>query len=162
MKTSSRSTLPGVPTEAITARFLAERSDFDHKLRGTMLFYAHSGLRYLVLLSGIMAVGYAAYGAAKGIPYDKKMRILASAFAGTVDLNVLLGIALIMTRPFYAQLGGHIAMMLPAAIVAHIVPAVMKRRPMNERTYMPHIVATVVALGLVAAGIMAIGRPIVG
>jgi len=127
-----------------------------------MLFYAHSGLRYLVLLTGIIVVGYAGYGAATGKPYDRKMRILAAVFTGLLDLTALVGIAHLMLGAFYPQLGGHIVMMIGAVIVAHIVPAVMKRRPMNERTYMPHVVATAVSLGLIAAGILAIGRPIVG
>jgi hypothetical protein len=127
-----------------------------------MLFNAHSGLRYLVLLAGIAAIAYAAYGAATGRPYDKTMRILGSAFAGTMDLTALVGIGTVLVGNFYPQLGGHIVMMVAAAIVAHIVPAVMKRRPMKERTYMPHIVGTAVAMGLVITGIMAIGRPIVG
>ena len=52
--------------------------------------------------------------------------------------------------------------MVLAATVAHVVSAVMKRRPVAERTYMPHIVGTLVVLALVFAGIIAIGRPIVG
>ena len=127
-----------------------------------MLFYAHSGFRYLVLLAGLIVIGYGAYRAATGKPYDKKMRIFAAAFSGSVDLTALLGIAYIMTTPFYPQLGGHIVMMIAAAVVAHIVPAVMKRRPMGERTIMPFIVGTAVSLGLIVAGIMALGRPILG
>lgn len=127
-----------------------------------MLFYAHSGFRYLVFLAGLAVIGYAAYALATGKPYDKRMRILAAVFTGTVDLTALLGAAWIMAGVFYPQLGGHIVMMVAALVVAHIVPAVMKRRPMNERTYMPHIVGTVVSLGLIVAGIMAIGRPILG
>jgi hypothetical protein len=38
----------------------------------------------------------------------------------------------------------------------------MKRRPTEQQTFAPHLVGALVALGLVAAGIMAIGRPIVG
>ncbi|MDA0311590.1 MAG: hypothetical protein O2992_05675 [Gemmatimonadetes bacterium] len=127
-----------------------------------MLFYAHSGFRYLVLLAGVLVIGYAAYAAATGRPYDKTMRILAAAFTGTVDLTALIGVAYLQSGVFYPQLGGHIVMMVLAAVVAHIVPAVMKRRPMVDRTYMPHIVGTVVVLGLIATGIVAIGRPIVG
>ena len=41
-----------------------------------MLFYAHSGLRYLVLLAGVLVLGYAGYGQATKREYDKTMRIL--------------------------------------------------------------------------------------
>ena len=127
-----------------------------------MLLHAHSGFRYLVLLMGVVVIGYAAYGMATGRPYDTRMRALSAIFTGVIDLTVLLGFVNIFTGMFYPQLGGHIVMMVLAAAVAHIVHRVVKSRPEEERTYAPHLVGTVVVLGMVVAGIMAIGRPIVG
>ena len=128
-----------------------------------MLFYAHSGLRYLVLLAGVLVLGYAGYGQATKREYDKTMRILAAVFTGAIDLTALFGVAYLLSGvSFYPQLGGHIASMVLAVVVVHVVAAVMKRRPIAQRTFMPHIVGTLVALALVAMGIMAIGRPIVG
>ena len=127
-----------------------------------MLFFAHSGLRYLVLLAGVLVLGYAGYGQATKREYDKTMRILTAVFTGAIDLTALFGVAHLFTGAFYPQLSGHIASMVLAAAVAHIVSAVMKRRPVAERTFLPHIVGTLVVLALVVAGIMAIGRPIVG
>ena len=127
-----------------------------------MLFFAHSGLRYLVLLAGVLVLGYAAYGQATKREYDKTMRILAAVFTGAIDLTVLFGVAHLMSSVFYPQLSGHIALMVLAAVVAHVVSAVMKRRPIAERTFMPHIIGTLIVLGLVATGIMALGRLIVG
>lgn len=127
-----------------------------------MLFYAHSGSRYLVLLLGLAVIAYAAYGMATGRAYDAKMRVIASAFTGSIDLTVLLGLAHLFTSTFYPQLGGHIVMMVLAVAVAHVVSIVMRRRPLEERTYAPHLVSALIVLGLVAFGIMSIGRPIVG
>ena len=127
-----------------------------------MLFYAHSGLRYLVLLMGIVVLAYAAHGLATKREYDTRMRALSAAFTGLVDLTVLVGFANLFTGTFYPQLGGHIVMMILAAVVAHIVHGVMKRRPDDQKSFTPHLVGTVAVLGLVAAGILAIGRPIVG
>lgn len=128
-----------------------------------MLLQAHSGFRYLVLLLGVLVVAYALYGAATKRPYDKQMRVLSAAFTGMVDLTVLLGFAnLFFGIGFYPQLGGHIVMMLLAAVVAHVVHGVMKRRPDDKKSYTPHAVGALVVLGCVAAGIVAIGRPIVG
>ena len=127
-----------------------------------MLFYAHSGLRYLVLFAGILVLGYAVYGQATKREYDKTMRILAAVFTGSIDLTVLLGLAHLMSSVFYPQLSGHIASMVLAAGVAPLVSAGMQRRPIAERTFMPYIVSTLIVLGLIATGIMAIGRPIVG
>ena len=127
-----------------------------------MLLNAHSGFRYLVLLAGIMVVGYATYGIAAKRQYDRTMRILAVAFTGLIDLTAVLGLANLFTGVFYPRLSGPIAMMVFAAVVAHVVSAVMKRRPAEERTFAPHIVGTLIVLGMIAGGILAIGRPIVG
>jgi heme A synthase len=127
-----------------------------------MLLAAHSGFRYLVLLAALLVIGYALFGLATKRPYDKTMRILAAAFTGVLDLQVLLGIATLLSGVFYPQLGGHIVMMILAAAVAHVVSAVMKRRPPEERTWMPHVVGTLIVIGVIVGGIMAIGRPVIG
>jgi hypothetical protein len=127
-----------------------------------MLLHAHSGFRYLVLLMGLVVIAYAAHGLVTKRPYDKRMRVLSAAFTGMIDLTVVLGFANIFAGIFYPQLGGHIVMMVLAAAVAHVVHGVMKRRPDDKRSFAPHLIGTVVVLGMVAAGIMAIGRPIVG
>jgi hypothetical protein len=127
-----------------------------------MLLNAHSGSRYLVLLLGLIVIGYAAYGMATKRPYDKTMRILATSFTGALDLTVLLGLAHLFTSTFYPALAGHITMMVLAVAVAHIVSMIMRKRPLEERTYAPHLVSVLIVLGLVSAGIMSIGRSIVG
>ena len=127
-----------------------------------MLLHAHSGLRYLVLLAGLVVIGYAAWGLLTGAPYDKRMRVLSAAFTGVIDLTVLVGFANVFTGIFYPALGGHIVTMVLAAAVAHVVHGVMKRRPEDEKSFAPHLVGTVIVLGMVVAGIMAIGRPVIG
>jgi asparagine N-glycosylation enzyme membrane subunit Stt3 len=125
-----------------------------------MLFHAHSGFRYLVLLTGVIVILYALWGVFSKRPYDKTMRVLSLSFILSVDLTALLGVSYLFVGTFYPQLGGHIVTMILAVIVAHVVSAVMKRRPVEERTYMPHVVGTAIVLGLVATGILAIGRPV--
>lgn len=127
-----------------------------------MLLAAHSGLRYLVLLAGLLVIGYAGFGAATRRAYDKRMRVLAAVFTGLIDLTALFGVANLFAGTFYPQLGGHIVTMVLAVAVAHIVSAVMKRRPPEQRTYLPHVIGTAIVLALVATGIIAIGRPVVG
>lgn len=127
-----------------------------------MLLYAHSGLRYLVLALGVAVVAYASYGLARRRPYDRRMRVLGAAFTGALDLTVLFGIAHLFTSRFYPQLGGHIVMMVLALAVAHVVSIVIRRRPPEQRTYAPHLVGTLIVLAIVALGIAAIGRPLVG
>lgn len=127
-----------------------------------MLLYAHSGFRYLVILLGLAVIGYALRGVITKAPFDNRMRVLGGVFAMTMDVTVLLGLALLFGRPFAPYLIGHIVTMIFAAGAGHVVPSVMKRRPMEERTYMPYVVGTAVALGLVVAGLAAMGAPIFG
>ena len=128
----------------------------------TFIFQSHSGLRYLILLGGVLTVLYAAYGVVSGRPYDKAIRILSSIFVGTLHLQVLMGLALLLSGMFQPQLIGHIFMMLFAAAAAQIPVSVMRRRPEELKSYMPHGVGALTALALIAGGILAISRPIVG
>lgn len=127
-----------------------------------MLFHAHSGIRYLVLLVGAAALAYALFGLGTGRRYDRGMRILSAGFVGLLDLQIFLGVALlIFGRGFQMSIVGHVVMMLFAAGVVHVVSAVMKRRDPEERSYGPQAMAIGAALLLIAGGILAIGRSIV-
>lgn len=123
-----------------------------------MLLHAHSGLRYLILLAGFAALIYAVVGLVTGAPYRKPMRTLATIFAGSLHLQVLLGLALLFSDRFYPALIGHIFLMILAAVVAQVVPSIMRRRADDQRTYLPHVISVAVALGLIWTGIASIGR----
>ena len=120
------------------------------------LFQAHSGLRYLVLLAGLAALAYFVSGLAMKRPVNKGVRILGSSFMGLLDLQVLLGIILAAMGRFYPQLIGHIAMMLIAAVETHVLLLINRKRP--NPGYLLPLIAVLVALALIAGGIMAIGR----
>jgi hypothetical protein len=123
-----------------------------------MLFFAHSGLRYLVLIAGVLTLSYALYGAMTGRTYDRTMFRLARSFAGFTHLQLLLGVALLFTQPFYPALIGHVMPMVFAAAAATVAPAVMRRREPAARTWIPHVMTTLLALALMVLGIIAIGR----
>lgn len=125
-----------------------------------ILFYAHSGIRYLVLLAAIAAVAYLAYGVATGRPFDKLAGALAGAYVGLMDLQVLTGVLLYLLIPSYPQLLGHVVMMLAAVTVAHVANVMNKRR--EAKSFGVALGGVVVSLILVVLGIMAIGRPIFG
>jgi hypothetical protein len=120
------------------------------------LFQAHSGLRYLVLLAGLVALAYFVSGLAMKRPVDKGVRVLGSIFTGLLDLQVVLGLIMVAMGRFYPQLIGHLAMMLLAAAVTHVLLVVNRKRP--SPGYVLPLVAVLVALALIAGGIMAIGR----
>lgn len=122
-----------------------------------MLFYAHSGLRYLVLLMALVAIAFFAYGLATKRPVDKLVRIIGSSFAGLVDLQVLLGILLLGSGwPFYPALWGHLVMMVAAAVLAHAMLVVNRKRP--NPGYLLPLIGVGGALLLIVLGILAIGR----
>jgi hypothetical protein len=61
-----------------------------------MLFAAHSGFRYLVLLVGLIALAWFAIGALARRPFVRPSPAILAAFAGFLDLQILLGIALVI------------------------------------------------------------------
>ena len=127
-----------------------------------MLLSAHSGLRYLVLLLGLVVIVYAAYGLVTNRPYDTRMRLLATAFTAALDLTALFGLMQLFAGTFYPQLIGHFTMMVMALATTHVVAVVQRRRPLANRTYGPHLVGTAVVLAVISFGILAIGRSIIG
>lgn len=121
-----------------------------------ILFYAHSGLRYLVLLVGVAALVYFAIGLATKRPVTKTVRILGSAFVGLLDLQVLLGLAMVAMGFYYPKLIGHIVMMLLAVGLTHVLLVVNRKRA--QPGYLLPFIAVLSALVLIIGGIMAISR----
>lgn len=121
------------------------------------VYHTHSGFRYLAILFGLATVVMALYGVATKQPYVNRMRVTAGLFAVILQVNILVGVALLFTGTgFYPALGIHVILMLGAAVVAQVVPSIMRRRPMEERTYMPHAVGALAALALMIFGILSI------
>ncbi|TVP57415.1 MAG: hypothetical protein EA351_05795 [Gemmatimonadales bacterium] len=124
----------------------------------TGLLHAHSGLRYLVILAGIVALLYALYGVVTRRDYDKPMRITATAFAGLLHLQVLLGFILLVSADrFGTHLIGHMGLMLAAAAAVQIPLSVFRRRAPEQRTFLPHLVTIVLAMLLIWLGIRTMG-----
>jgi hypothetical protein len=127
---------------------------------GEILFMAHSGVRYLVLLAGLIAAVLAAASLRRGT-LTRAGEVAGQAFVATIDVQVVLGLGVVFTRPFYGALIGHIVMMAAAATVAHAVWARVKRQPAGARPARLMLAGAVGALALIVAAILAIGRPIV-
>lgn len=125
------------------------------------LFHAHSGLRYLVLLAAIVAIVVLAYALATGRSVRAAQRT-ASVYTGLLDLQIVIGIALVFMGLFPDAVIGHLAMMLLAAVVVHAT-AIFGRRASNERRELAfRLGGVVVSLVLIVGGIMAIGRSVLG
>ncbi|AGC47429.1 hypothetical protein MYSTI_06156 [Myxococcus stipitatus DSM 14675] len=121
-----------------------------------IFFNAHSGLRYLVLLAGVLAIAYFAFGLATKRPFDKGGRILGASFAGLLHLQVLLGILVLVTRFYYPALIGHIVMMVAAAGVSQALISVNRRKA--QPGYGLPLAGVGLAVLFIIGGIMAIGR----
>jgi heme A synthase len=124
----------------------------------TLLFHAHSGVRYLVLLSALAALLYMAWGWATRQPWGKPARIVMAVFVGLLDLQVLLGVLLAASGVFYPRLMGHITMMVLALVFAHGLSVAARRAGDDRRRHAMALAGVVLALVLVVGGIMAIGR----
>jgi hypothetical protein len=125
------------------------------------LFYAHSGLRYLVLLAGIVAILYLAWSVFGRRPSGRGGRVLTSVFLGLLDLQVVLGLILASMGVYYAALAGHFIMMLIAVAVGHTT-SLYARRTGGEKADPIRLVGLVITFGLIVMGILAIGRSIFG
>jgi hypothetical protein len=126
------------------------------------LFWLHSSIRYLVLLAAVVALVVAALGMTRaGAGRERPERISMAVFVGLLDLQVLLGLVLLVLFPFYPALIGHIVMMVLAAGAAHGGSIVARRRE-PARPGAPVRLATVVlVVVLLVGGIMAIQRPLI-
>jgi heme A synthase len=121
-----------------------------------MLFYAHSGLRFLVLLTAVLAIGVLLWGWSARRPFDRQSRAIVAVFGGVLDLQVVLGVLLVLTRPWYGALMGHLIMMIAAAFAAHGLTVYGRKQPDPRRAHMISLIGVALALLLILGGIMAI------
>jgi len=126
-----------------------------------LLYHAHSGLRYLVLLAAIGAVAALVYGLATGRA-ARLARILPAAFTGLLDLQILLGIGLVLGGLFPDAAVGHLAMMVLAAVAAHGSSIIANRSFDERRALAIRLGGVALAIVLIVVGVLALGRSILG
>jgi heme A synthase len=122
------------------------------------IFHAHSGLRYLVLLAGVVALIVTALGVFGRKPYERPSRIAMAVFTGVMDLQVLLGIVMVVLGCFYPALVGHLMMMVLAAVAAHGCAVYARKQADGKRAHTIALAGVVLALALIVGGISAIHR----
>jgi len=120
------------------------------------LFAAHSGVRYLVLFSGVVALAWFVWGKAAVRPFTRPASTLLAVFMAVLDIQVLLGLALLFGGRRPPGIWGHVALMLSAAVFVHVIK---KRRPHPAGYGLP-LLTVAVALVLILVGILSISRPI--
>ena len=121
-----------------------------------LLFQAHSGLRFVILLDGVIALVMFAMGQLQGQPFGKVHRIVGASYAGLLHLQALLGLSMVVMGRFYPALIGHLVMMLAAAVTMQVCLSVNRKRP--QPGFKLPLIGAVVSLLLIVGGIMSIGR----
>lgn len=122
------------------------------------LYQAHSGVRYLVLLLAVIVIVMALHGVITRRASGKGDRITMAGFTGALDLQILLGIGLIVAGIFYGALIGHVMMMLLAAVSAHAAAVLARRSTDDRRAHAIRLGGVLLALLLIVGGVSAIGR----
>ena len=120
------------------------------------MFHAHSGLRFLLLLLGVVNLVVFGLGLVRKQAFGKLHRILGSSFVGMMHLQVLIGLSMVAMGRWYPALIGHIAMMSIATVVGQVAMTVNKKRP-TPGFQLP-LLGTALALACIFGGVMAIGR----
>jgi hypothetical protein len=126
------------------------------------IFHAHSGLRYLVLLAAVVALVVMAMGVFGRRPFGKASRVSLAVFSGLLDLQMLLGIAMVVLGCFYGALMGHLLMMLLAIGAVHALSVYARKQADPKKAHTIGLVGVVLALVLIVGGVTAIGRSPVG
>jgi heme A synthase len=123
-----------------------------------LVYYAHSGLRYLVLLAALAALVALVRGRSGGRAYAGAARTATGMYVGTMHLQVLLGILLVVLGRWHAAVMGHLIMNLLAVAVATMLSAWARREKDARKAYTFALTGVAVSLLLLFAGIAAIGR----
>lgn len=120
------------------------------------LFTVHSVLRFFVIFAGVGALSLAVGVLLGKQTLERPFRIFTSSYLGLLHLQVLIGLAVVMVRPWFPSFIGHIVMMVVAAAAGQVLVSVGKRKtPPNARLM---LLGLVVSLACVAGGVFAIGR----
>jgi len=121
-----------------------------------LMYFAHSGLRYLVLLMAFVSLTVFVAGQLRGATFGRFHRALGASYAGLLHLQVMLGILLVALGRYYPRLIGHLVVMLMAAVVLQVLLSLNARRA--QPSFARPLVGVGVSILCFVAGLAAIGR----
>ncbi|MFL5382862.1 MAG: hypothetical protein ACJ8GN_10145, partial [Longimicrobiaceae bacterium] len=112
------------------------------------IFHAHSGLRYLVLLAAVVALIVQALGVFGRQPYGRPSRISLAVYSGLLDLQVALGLVMLVLGCFSGALMWHLLMMVLAIGALHGCKAYARKQADGRRAHTVALVGVVLAVAL--------------
>ena len=134
------------------------------------LLYLHSAIRWLVLLSLIVAIVTAVHGLQVKRIFNHRDNLIRHWTATIAHIQLLLGMVLYTQSPiiryfwknksealenldttFFALI--HLALMLTAIVIITVGSALAKRRPTNEAAFRTMLIYYSVALGVILCAI---------
>ncbi len=122
----------------------------------TILLYAHSGIRWLIVLVAILTLAVFGYAWATRKSFLKLKRILPSAYSSLLDSQVVIGLISLLLVTLKA--GGipryrweHMAIMILSALLAHL-PAHW-RKSKKENFYRNTLLSILGSLALIYIGV---------
>jgi hypothetical protein len=135
-----------------------------------LLLALHDDLRWLVLLSALVAIGVAATGLTGKRPFAPLGRVTGVVFISVMDLQFLLGLVLCFLSPWVAQFWAspaaamkvkearffgmeHLVIMILALALAHIGAARSKRASSDVKSYRTAFLWFSLSLLLIIVGI---------
>jgi hypothetical protein len=118
----------------------------------TILFHAHSGLRYLLLLATFAALVMFAQGLARNLAWGRKEQIMNSVVLGLMHLQMLLGVGLLMVGYSSPSAHVHATLMFLGATAFQVLTIVHKKK--GRQGFALPLMGLIVALGLWSSGML--------
>lgn len=121
-----------------------------------ILLGTHSGIRWLIVLTAMICLAFWGYSWLVKKTYPKPARIVASAYSGLLDLQVLLGLTFMLWTGFTGTgfprfRFEHMTMMILAAVLAHLPSRWIKAG--KENAYRNTLFATLLSLVFIYVGV---------
>ena len=120
------------------------------------LLITHSYLRFLVLFSTLAFAVIVLSGVLQRRLPGRVDRIAGGIFCGFIDMQLVLGLVMVLSGHLTRALHAHVGTMLLLVVIAHFASVMNRRRTPGHST--PAVVFTLLAVALVGTGILVLGR----
>ena len=123
----------------------------------------HSGVRWLVVVAGLVALGRFAVGMFASQAYDKFGRVSMSAFSGLLGIQFLIGLVLLLWKGFALSNAsywgialGHAIVMIAAIGVAGATSGRVKRAETDAQKWRIGTIGLLIVAVLIYVGVLSV------